>query len=300
MTSVVKGYSNAIVSAATFGMIPLFTLPLLSAGITMPSILFYRFGVGSLAMLLVLLVNRKDMRISLEQLWRIALLAFLYDLSAVALIMGYNYLPSGIATTLLFSYPIWTSLIMTVFFHERLSLPTVFAILIAVGGVACLSGMTHGFKLNSLIGLALEIVAGLTYSIYMVLVKVMKVRTMGSLKLTFYVFSTGMLFLLLYALCVEGGVSPVVTWHEAFNLLVLALLPTALSNVSLIMAIKQIGSTLTAVLGAFEPVTAMLVGILVFGEPLTAPVVLGFCLIILSVFILVLQNGHTNGVGQKH
>ena len=70
-------------------------------------------------------------------------------------------------------------------------------------------------------------------------------------------------------------------------------MPTAVSNVTLIMALKQISSTMAAVLGAFEPMTAMCVGILLFGEPLTLPIVIGFILIITSVFILVLSKRKT-------
>jgi membrane protein len=116
----------------------------------------------------------------------------------------------------------------------------------------------------------------------------MRIRRMPSLKVTFYIFFFTMMLMMLYALFVEGRIRPVGSMPNLVNLVLLGLLPTALSNVTLIFSLKQISSTTAAILGAFEPMTAMGVGILVFGEPFTLPVVLGFALILVSVLILVL------------
>lgn len=283
-----RGIIEAIISSASFGLIPLFSIPVLAAGMAMPSLLVYRFGFGCMAMLIVLLLNHANLRISWSDMLRVCWLALLYDGSAIFLIWGYSYLPSGVATALLFSYPVWTSLIETIFFHERFSASIGIAIVMAVTGVFLLSGFGKGGDIKSAIGVLIELASGLLYAIYMVSVPQLKVRRMGSLKLTFYVFFVGMIFLAIYSLA-TSGITPVKSRDMLISLVLLGLLPTALSNVSLIMAIKKIGSTMCSILGAFEPLTAMVIGIIVFREPFTAAVAAGFLLIIGAVTILILK-----------
>jgi len=294
MSTTVKGFLNASISGITFGLIPLFTIPVLATGMHSTSVLIYRYAFGCLAMLGMLMFHRTRMRLAFGDFLRILLLSAMYAVSSIALIEGYNYMASGIATTLLFSYPVWTLLLSVVFLHERLSLTTAVAIGIAVAGVFFLSGILDGNgSMEGLTGLFLLLLSGFLYAVYMVVFPRMRIRQMPSLKLTFYIFFFAMLILTLYATFTRGRIDPIDTRSQLVNLFLLGLVPTAVSNVTLIVALKQISSTLAAVLGAFEPMTAMCVGILLFGEPLTLPIVIGFILIITSVLILVLSKRKT-------
>ena len=294
MSTTVKGFLNASISGITFGLIPRFASPVLATGMHSTSVLIYRYAFGCLAMLGMLMFHRTRMRLAFGDFLRILLLSSMYAVSSIALIEGYNYMASGIATTLLFSYPVWTLLLSVLFLHERLSLTTAVAIGIAVAGVFFLSGILDGNgSMEGLTGLFLLLLSGFLYAVYMVIFPRMRIRQMPSLKLTFYIFFFAMLILTLYATFTRGRIDPIDTRSQLVNLFLLGLVPTAVSNVTLIMALKQISSTMAAVLGAFEPMTAMCVGILLFGEPLTLPIVIGFILIITSVFILVLSKRKT-------
>lgn len=285
-----RGIIEATISAATFGLIPLFSIPVLSAGMALPSLLIYRFSFGCLIMLAILIFNHTRMSLRFGDALRIGFLSSLYAISAICLITGYNYMPSGIATTLLFSYPVWTAVLSMIIFQERPGLRTVISILLAVCGVFLLSGVGSGGDIKSVIGLLLELAAGLTYAIYMVAFPHLRISRMGSLKLTFYVFFFAMLILMLYSFFTTGRIDPIKTPNQMLNLALIGLLPTALSNVSLIMALKKISSTMVAILGAFEPLTAMAVGILVFGEALTLSVTAGFAMIISAVILLIIKK----------
>ena len=294
MSTTVKGFLNASISGIAFGLIPLFAIPVLATGMHSTSVLIYRYAFGCLAMLGMLMFHRTRMWLAFGDFLRILLLSAMYAVSSIALIEGYNYMASGIATTLLFSYPVWTLLLSVVFLHERLSLTTAVAIGIAVAGVFFLSGILDGNgSMEGLTGLFLLLLSGFLYAVYMVIFPRMRIRQMPSLKLTFYIFFFAMLILTLYATFTRGRVDPIDTRSQLVNLFLLGVVPTAVSNVTLIMALKQISSTMAAVLGAFEPMTAMCVGILLFGEPLTLPIVIGFVLIITSVLILVLSKRKT-------
>lgn len=294
MSTTIKGFLNASISGIAFGLIPLFAIPVLATGMHSTSVLIYRYAFGCLAMLGMLMFHRTRMWLAFGDFLRILLLSAMYAVSSIALIEGYNYMASGIATTLLFSYPVWTLLLSVVFLHERLSLTTAVAIGIAVAGVFFLSGILDGNgNMEGLTGLFLLLLSGFLYAVYMVIFPRMRIRQMPSLKLTFYIFFFAMLILTLYATFTRGRIDPIDTRSQLVNLFLLGLVPTAISNVTLIVALKQISSTMAAVLGAFEPMTAMCVGILLFGEPLTLPIVIGFVLIITSVLILVLSKRKT-------
>ena len=294
MSTTIKGFLNASISGIAFGLIPLFAIPVLATGMHSTSVLIYRYAFGCLAMLGMLMFHRTRMRLAFGDFLRILLLSSMYAVSSIALIEGYNYMASGIATTLLFSYPVWTLLLSVLFLHERLSLTTAVAIGIAVAGVFFLSGILDGNgSMEGLTGLFLLLLSGFLYAVYMVIFPRMRIRQMPSLKLTFYIFFFAMLILTLYATFTRGRIDPIDTRSQLVNLFLLGVVPTAVSNVTLIMALKQISSTMAAVLGAFEPMTAMCVGILLFGEPLTLPIVIGFVLIITSVLILVLSKRKT-------
>ena len=264
------------------------------------SVLIYRYAFGCLAMLGMLMFHRTRMWLAFGDFLRILLLSSMYAVSSIALIEGYNYMASGIATTLLFSYPVWTLLLSVVFLKERLSLVTLLAIFIAIAGVFFLSGILDGgSSIKGITGMFLVLLSGFLYAVYMVIFPRMRIREMPSLKLTFFIFFFAMLILTLYASFTRGRIDPIESSSQLINLFFLGLLPTAVSNITLIMSLKQISSTMAAVLGAFEPMTAMCVGILIFGEPFTIPIVIGFVLIIASVFILVLSKRKGEGRRSK-
>ncbi len=286
LSKTTKGFTNRWISATSFGLIPLFSIPVMTAGMHLPSMMVYRFAFGCLGLLAVLLWKRTDMRVTKIELAEISLLALFYDVEALLMILGYNYMPSGVATTLVFSYPIWTELLMLLFFHERFSWATIGAMALAVLGVACMSNLGGDTDIQPL-GIVIELAAGFSYALYMVSMPHMRVRHMGSLKLTFYVFLMGMVFFALFSFVFFNGIEWVESSNVLTNLILLGLVSTALSNVMLIPAIEQIGATLTSILGAFEPLTAMIISLAVFGDTLTPTIIAGFIFIIGAVFTLI-------------
>ena len=228
-----------------------------------------------------------------QELFALAWLSLLYTGSALFLFWGYDYLPSGVATTIIFLYPVFVAVIMAVFFGEKPSFFTYTAIVMALVGVALLSGVgsAEGVKIK---GVLIEIMSALSYGLYIVGVNQSCVKHMGALKLTFYVFLFDAVTFLLFAAW-KGGLQPVPGGMGQVNLVLLALVPTVLSNLSLVYAIKNIGSTFSSVLGAFEPLTAMIIGVLVFSEPFTRALAWGLVLIIWAVSLIILAPVLTKG-----
>lgn len=289
MNSQLRGVVNGIISGVSFGMIPLFSIPVIAAGMDNVSILVYRFLFGSAAMLAILLLRKTNMRVSLSELLRIVLLAIFYITTALATLECYKYLSSGIATALVYTDPIWCALIGLAFLGDKFSIKLTSSILLVSLGVMMMTGVFSGDGTFSMIGLLLGLASGLAYGIYLILVPRLKVKHIASLKLTFYVFFTGMWLLIAYSLMTNGGVEEVPDSSCWLDLALLGLIPTAISNICVTVSLKLIDSTIVAILGAFEPLTAMVVGVVILGEPLGFIGVVGGMLILVAVAILTIN-----------
>lgn len=283
-----NGFLYGLLSSASFGLIPMFTIPAMRQGMHFESILLYRFAFATLALGAILLIDGQSFRINRRDIPSLLLLAFFYLISAVFLFWGYKFMASGIATTLHFMYPVLTTLIMMLFFREKKSIWRFMAIALAVAGVFFLSQGDDSGSIT-FIGIFIVLLSALGYALYLVTVSQLKVGQMKGLRLTFYVFLFGTL-LLFIGIGTAGHIQPIPNPHTAGNLVMLAIIPTVISNLALVKAVKCIGSTLTSVLGAMEPVTAVCVGIFMFGEPFTNSVGLGIILIITAVTIIILKR----------
>ena len=285
-----RGVLYAVVSSATFGLIPLFSIPLLQGGMSSPAILFYRFGLAAAMMGLIALATRRPLRITWPQTGTLLLLGAMYSVTALGLLRSYTYIPSSVATTINFLYPLGVAIVMTLFFREKNSVWLLVAILISLVGVALLSWGDIGGPQSdrAIVGVGLARATVLTYTIYIVSVKKSRISRLDPMIQAFYVLLFSACFFLVYALSTTGAPLPG-KWHLWQNLLLLALAPTVVSNLTLVLAIKEIGSTMTSILGSMEPLTAVLVGVLHFGEKFGLDSASGLILIITAVIIVILQ-----------
>ena len=108
--NVTYGFLVGLLAAICYGFIPFFTLPIKSGAtenfMSDPTILFYRFGFASIILAIVMLIRRISFKVTRGELVTLIYLAFISDGSALFLIDGYNYMSSGVATTLHFMYPV--------------------------------------------------------------------------------------------------------------------------------------------------------------------------------------------------
>ena len=284
-----KGFLYGIVASSTFGLLPLFTLPVMGEGLTTFSILSYRMLFASILVAVLMLIGRVSFATNLKELRWFAVLGFLYYGSAALLFQAYGGMASGLATTLHFMYPVSVTIIMALVYKQRPSLVTICAIILSLVGVALLCLRESSTGVSSLLSVFLVLLSGVCYAVYLVLVStVRRINQQNSQKLTFYVLMFSGAFFMLSTLQ-GGGLQIIPSASAGINLLLMATLPTLLSNLALVRSVKNIGSTLTSVLGAMEPLTAIIVGILVFDESLRGLMVVGIILILVSVSLIVLS-----------
>lgn len=280
-----KGYIYGAIAAASYGTNPLFALPLYKVGMDPGSVLFFRYLFAVPIMALMIKGRGRDFRITKPDILPLLVLGILLALSSLTLFKSYTYMAVGIASTILFIYPIIVALIMTFLYKEKMNIITILCIALSMAGIFLLYNTGNGQTL-SLMGTLIVVISSITYAIYIVGVNKSSIKDMPTVKLTFYVLLFGTLFFFLTEGCGTKLIF-VNKWYVWLNLLGLAIFPTAISFVCTTKAIQYIGSTPTAILGALEPVTALLIGILVFGEVITPRITLGIVLVILSVTMIV-------------
>lgn len=283
-----KGFVFGILTSATFGLIPLFTLPLMAKGMQFDSILFYRFLFATLVLTGIMAGKKESFHVEKREIPILMLLGFFYTASAMFLFWGYNFMSAGIATTLHFTYPIFVTLLMLFLFKEKTSWVTMVAIGLAICGVARLSINDGELRLNGL-GVFIVLLSAVGYALYITTVNKSHIQHMTGRKLTFYVFIVSTLLFAIKA-STNQGIQAIPDTTSLLNLILLAIVPTVISNITLIVAVHNIGGTLTAVLGAMEPVTAVCVGVLIFNEPFTFHLAIGILLIILAVTMIILSK----------
>ena len=287
--SKITGVAYAVTSSITFGLIPLFTLSLLSLGVSSPTLLCYRFLVAAVAMAVIMLFTRRSFRLAAAEVAVVVILAILYATTAILLLESYRYIPSGIATTIHFLYPLVVTLVMAWIFREYMSSMIYVAVLLSLIGVALLAWGSHtegDFRR----GVSLALVTVLTYAAYIVGVMRSRASRIDSIVLTFYVLAFGAVLFLFYALATTG-IEAVHSWSCWRDIVMLSLVCTVISDYTLIKAIKRIVSTKTSILGSMEPLTAVIVGVVYFGERIDATSIAGLLLVILAVIIVIVQSG---------
>ena len=281
-----KGFLCGIIAAVTYGLNPLFAKPLYKAGLTPDNVLFYRYLFAFAGLVLLVKLNGSPFRIKREELPWLLLNGIMMFLSSLLLFLSYEVMDVGIASTLLFVYPVMIALIMTLGFREKMSLVALASIVIALSGVAALcTGDDVSWR-----GIIYVILSALAYAVYIVCVKVSPLKNMASDTLTMYCLAVGTVGFVVrqdFGCSIPAIPPTVLAWTCA---VLLALLPTMVSLYATALAIRFVGATATGILGALEPLTGVAIGVFVFGEELTIRLGAGIVLILIGVILLIQEK----------
>ena len=281
------GYPAGIITGITYGLNPLFAVPLMNNGASIESILFFRYTFAVVLLAAFLILTRQSFRITARQAGVLLALGLLYTSSSIFLFEAYNYIASGLATTLIFLYPVLVAIIM-VFLRVVPSWPVWLSIAATFGGVIIMTQGSGGDSLNP-IGIVLSLGSALVYALFIVIINRSKaIAQISNTLLTFYSLTVGAIVFLGKISFSEVPISAgITTGGDWLNLAGLALLPTIVSTATLAIATRNIGATKASVLGVFEPITAILIGTLMFGEPLTTNILLGIGIAIVAVTFMI-------------
>ena len=286
--SAIIGYPAGIITGITYGLNPLFAMPLMNQGAAIESILFFRYLFAVIMLGAFLFLSKQSFKISGKQAGILLVLGLLYTMSSIFLFEAYHYIASGLATTLIFLYPVLVAIIM-VFLGVIPSWPVWLAIAATFGGVVIMTQGSSGEEINP-IGVALSLGSAFVYALFIVIINRSKtIASISNSLLTFYALSVGATIFMgkiaFSDIPITTGITGCGDW---LNLIGLALLPTIVSTATLAVATRNIGATKASVLGVFEPITAILVGTLVFGEALTPNIATGILISVVAVTFMIM------------
>ena len=293
------GYAAGIITGVTYGMNPLFAMPVLREGVSVDTVLFVRYAVAVIVLGTMILVTRKPFAVSRRQLGWLALLGVLFSGSSLGLFLAYSYIPSGVATTIIFLYPALVALIMT-FLKVYPSWQTWVSIAVTFIAILFLCNYDSSQPVRWE-GIVLSFLSALAYALFIVLINRKQcLRELPNDVLTFYALAVGSIVFGAIALigCHTGEISMTedfakINGHASLwvNLLLLAVIPTVVSTATLAASTKIIGAAKASVMGVFEPLTAILTGTLVFGEKMTWNIAIGIALSIFAIVFMIASPG---------
>ncbi len=289
-----KGISCGIMAAVCYGTNPLGALPLYEEGVNTSSVLFYRFSLAVIMLGMMLVAERKSFTLNRHELKVLASLGILFAVSSITYYQSFHFMDAGIASTILFVYPVMVAAIMVVGFHEKLLPSSVLSIVLSMVGIAMLYQGDAGASV-SLTGFLLVMLSALSYAIYIVVINQSEIH-LSPVKLTFYVLLFCMLTIWGYSLTAPELSLQLPPSPQAWLFACwLGLVPTVLSLVLMTISVHEVGATPTAVMGALEPLTAVAIGIIIFSESLTLRLAVGIITILVAVFLVVLgkKGPHT-------
>lgn len=276
-----KGYIYTALSAIIFGLMPLLTKIIIVRGATSLTIPFFRVFYVTIVLFFVLKIKKIDLHLEKRDLLSVILTSiFGSGLTIIILNESYNYVDTGIATSLHFLYPLFVAILCCFFYGEKIKKKQILSLSFALVGIICFMSKGNG----SLFGYLLAIASGLTYAFYLVKMDKSGLVKMNALKLSFYLalFTTIEIFTM--NLFMQDVVFKMDVLSYAL-LLVLALSSSFLATVLLQKGVLLLGSTRASFICLLEPVTSMIVGILWLNEALTFNKGLGGLAIIISLII---------------
>ena len=282
------GYPAGIITGITYGLNPLFAKPLMEAGASTEAILFFRYGIAVILLGAYLVLKKESLRINLRQAGVLLGLGLLFSSSSAFLFEAYKYIASGLATTLVFLFPVMVAIIM-VFLKVVPSWPVWLSIAATFAGVMIMTGGSGSEPVNPT-GVWFSIAAAFFYALFIVIINRSKaISSIPNSILTFYALLAGTVFFLTRCALkgdeLMAGLDGFMPW---VNLIGLAVLPTIVSTACLAVATRNIGATKASVLGVFEPITAILVGTVVFGEVLTPNIIAGILISVVAVTFMIM------------
>lgn len=285
-----NGIFYASISSASFGFSPLFSLALIAAGLSNLDVLSYRWSVAAIVLVIYALSKKKSLRLnSFDEVWKIILLSALRAITSITLLIGYANIASGIASTINFMYPVVVTLCMMIFFGEQKSWINIGAIGLSLLGVYLMAS-GDGLRVeggDTALGLTCSLISALSFAAYYIVMKRAKADKIEVVKLTTWIMLMSAIYFIAANFVFNGKMTIVTDGKLWISILGLGLWATMVSNFTGVKAVRRIGPTLTSILGALQPLTAVILGVAFLDEHLSVMTVIGIGLIMAAVMIIV-------------
>ena len=290
MNDKVKGIGATLISAVYFGFVPLLMKTVYAGGGNSFTAAFLRFAFSLPLLLIFLKARGVDLRITKEELKHFLIITiFGYAGTTLLVFTAYNYIPTGMTTTIHFLYPTFTVAGLMIFFKEKIKASKILCVVLCLIGIVMFyDGVGEG---GSVIGIVLALCSAMTYAFYTIFLgKSDVLRDIEPAKRLLYMHSIGSILMLIIGL-VSGNLDFHMTPLSWGVMALTANLTCFIGALLYQVGVKYIGSENTAMLSTFEPITSIIIGVLVYSEAMTPKIIIGILAILTSTVIIARTEG---------
>ena len=278
------------ISAASFGTLAIFGRFLYADGLDTFTMLFLRFGLAALLMLIILLIRREKFPRGKILLQLIGMGALGYVGQSFSYLTAIKFASAGLVALLLYLYPTFVFILSVIVFHEKVTWIKIAAIFLALIGTALTVDPAGG----QLFGILLAIAAALIYSVY-IIVGTNVMKHVSAVQSSLVIFaSAGTVYGLLMAF---NGVHLPSTNSGWVYIAGIVLVATVIPVVTFLAGLERIGPTNAAMLSTLEPVVTVLLAAWMFGERLQSIALFGGAMILIAVILL--TRGETGAIKES-
>lgn len=279
-----KGIAYALLSSTAFGVMPILARIAYTNGSNPTTVLMFRFLISTLILYIYLKFSHININLKKEQTLLLIFIGITgYTITTQALFMSYNYLGAGLATTLHFIYPVVVCIASFIFFKNKLSNKKIISLILAAIGVYSLVALKNSTV--NILGISLALFSGIAYGLTLIALNLKSIRALDNRITTMYLCLGSTIGMIL---C--GIFNNSITLNFNFKIvscyLGISIISTILSIILLLKSIEIIGVSSSSILGTFEPIVSVFLGIIFLNEELSFALLIGSAFILISTVIL--------------
>lgn len=279
-----KGYIFVLISAVIYGCMPLMAKYIYADGVNPLTLVFLRNFLALPSLAILALINDKTLKVPLKVLPPISLVSFLgCTITPILLFSSYQYLASGTATVFHFIYPAVVVVCELLIFKKKARIGNILGVILCLAGICCF--YTPG-QIPNLTGSLLALGSGVLFASYILSLSFFKEKMGTGFLFSFYIALSSSIFTLLIGIFTNSIMLP-----SSLNGWLLCLLFANLVTTGAVVLFQQgafmIGGEKASILSSVEPATSVIVGAIVFLEPMSIPVIIGSILVIGASIVII-------------
>lgn len=279
----IKGICYIVISAIGFGVMPILAKLAYNGGANAVTTLCLRFTFATLILLYYIKDRKLSLKLNKIQTRYMLMVGLLSSLTSVLLFSAYNYISAGMATTVIYCYPVIVMILSSIIYKENLKLVKVISLIITLIGMFIMMDISSSSYSNK--GLFMVIGAAICYAVYIIAASNKHLANIDSYVTTFYISVIS---------GVVGLISGVASNELVFNIsfygliaiVALAFISTIVALKAFIQGVKMIGASNAAIFSTLEPIVSLILGVLILGEPVNMRIITGAIFIIGAMILL--------------
>ena len=276
-----------IIGSIAYGFLPIFVKNIIAYNFSSLSMVFYRYFLTAIFLLIIIRVSKKSFKINKKQFIELLIFSIIgLGLTFFFLSKSLLYISAGLSNMIHFGYPVIVLLVMIFIFKEKANILKFLSIIFAAIGIILL---TQVVEVESFLGVIYALITTITYGAYIIANKRCSFSELDTMVSLFYM-SLFISVIFLIAGIFTGSLQIINNLYVFGNFIAISLVCTIFSLGLLLYGVKRLGSSLASILNMFEPATTVVASIFIYNEKLTVNIIIGSVLIILSTISMVIGS----------